>query len=75
MRGKKKSGAPGTVRVSIRIGLDVLGRAARLEDHVGHRLGARASRADVFRQALMRGLALLEGEPTERGPPRRPRQK
>jgi Arc/MetJ-type ribon-helix-helix transcriptional regulator len=64
MRGKKEgltdADRSRTVRVSVRVGRDVLRRAARLEDHVGRRLGARASRADVLRAALMRGLALLE---------------
>jgi Arc/MetJ-type ribon-helix-helix transcriptional regulator len=56
-----------TVRMSVRLGRDVLRRAARLEDHVGRRLGVRASRADVLREALMRGLALLERAPNDEG--------
>jgi hypothetical protein len=68
MRGKKGDEPrvhAGTVLVSVRVGRDVLGRAARLEDHVGRRLGARASRAEVLREALLRGLALLEALPRD----------
>ena len=49
-----------TVRATVRVGTDVVRRLTRLKDHVGRRLGVRASRADVAREALMRGLALLE---------------
>jgi|HubBroStandDraft_1064217.scaffolds.fasta_scaffold630116_2 hypothetical protein len=68
MRGKKSddSRTALTVRVSVRVDRDVLCRAALLEDHVGStRLGARASRADVLREALVRGLALLEAAPRD----------
>ena len=74
MRGKKDGGSSVTVRatggtavrVSVRLGSDVVRRLTRLEDHVGRRLGVRASRADVVREALMRGLALLEDAPRGR---------
>jgi Arc/MetJ-type ribon-helix-helix transcriptional regulator len=55
-----------TVRISVRLGPEVVRRLTRLEDHVGRRLGVRASRADVLREALMRGLALLEDGPRGR---------
>jgi len=74
MRAKKDDGASGrvvatvglTVRVSVRLRSDFVRRLTRLEDHVGRRLGIRASRADVVREALMRGLALLEDTPRGR---------
>jgi predicted DNA-binding protein len=56
-----------TVRMSAR----VLRRVDRLAGHVGKRLGmpaTGATRADVLREALLRGLEILEAA-EESGPP------
>lgn len=47
-----------TIRVSKRVAL----RAERLIDHVGRSLGVPATRTDVVREAIMRGLDVLERE-------------
>jgi Arc/MetJ-type ribon-helix-helix transcriptional regulator len=56
----KKEGAADTIRIAIRLDRDVLRRARRLEDTLGHVSGARTSRSDVLREALLRGLDVLE---------------
>jgi hypothetical protein len=47
-----------TIRVSQRVAL----RAERLIEHVGRSLGVPATRTDVVREAILRGLDVLESE-------------
>ncbi|MGH7269889.1 MAG: hypothetical protein ACREJ3_05610 [Polyangiaceae bacterium] len=50
----------GTTQLTLRIGSSVLWRAKRLMGHVALRLGMPATRTDVLREALLRGLEILE---------------
>jgi hypothetical protein len=56
-----------TIRVSRRVAL----RAERLIEHVGRSLGVPATRTDVVREAILRGLDVLEREAPAQ-PERRP---
>jgi hypothetical protein len=47
-----------TIRVSVRVAM----RAEALIEHVGRSLGIPATRTDVVREALLRGLDALERE-------------
>jgi Arc/MetJ-type ribon-helix-helix transcriptional regulator len=56
----KTEGAADTIRIAIRLDRDVLRRARRLEDALGRLPGAHTSRSDVLREAILRGLDVLE---------------
>ena len=49
-----------TLQLTVRMSEDVLARVGRLTDHVSRKLGMPATRTDVLREALLRGLELLE---------------
>ncbi len=49
-----------TVRLGTRLDDDTLRRAERLLTHVSRRFGRPATRPDVLREALLRGLMVLE---------------
>ena len=51
-----------TEQLTVRISKRVLGRAKRLTRHVARRFGRPATRTDVLREALLRGLAILEAQ-------------
>jgi hypothetical protein len=51
-----------TSQLKVRVSRRILRRADRLAQRVSEQLGLPATRTDVLRQALLRGLALLEAE-------------
>jgi hypothetical protein len=57
-----------TAQLTVRMSTRVLRRIDRLARYVGDRLGMPATRTDVLREALLRGLAILE-DTDERAPP------
>jgi hypothetical protein len=51
-----------TAQLTIRVSQRVAMRAERLIEHVGRSLGVPATRTDVVREAILRGLDVLERE-------------
>lgn len=58
----KRVTAGDSVQISIRVDPTVQERADALIAHVRQRTGLAAVRTDVFREAIMRGIATLEME-------------
>ena len=50
-----------TAQLTVRTSTRVLRRVDRLAKHVCERFGMPATRTDVLREALLRGLEILEG--------------
>lgn len=59
-----------TTQLTIRVSRRVAMRAEALIELVGRELGIPATRTDVIREAILRGLDVLEDEAS--APPRRP---
>jgi hypothetical protein len=60
-----------TAQLTIRVSRRVAMRAEALIEQVGRELGIPATRTDVIREAILRGLDVLEAE--AKAPPPRPR--
>lgn len=63
-----------TAQLTVRMSTRVLRRVDGLARYVGDRLGMPATRTDVLREALMRGLEILEGGDESEAPGRARRE-
>jgi hypothetical protein len=61
-----------TTQLTIRVSRRVAMRAEALIELVGRDLGIPATRTDVIREAILRGLDVLEGEASTQGRARSP---
>jgi hypothetical protein len=61
-----------TLQLTVRMSAEILARVGRLTEHVSSKLGMPATRTDVLREALLRGLEILESKTLSRQDKSRP---